>query len=173
MATTQAELDLVFQRIGTEFKALRTLAGLLANLSTSDKTSLVAAINEVNAKTANAGAAIDDAVARGTTVYSSSKVESLVATTAANVKSEILGGAGPTIDTLKEIADLLSASDTADDNALAALTTAVANRVRFDAAQTLDSTQKQQANDNIGSLSLVQFGDPTHSYKTVFEAALV
>jgi len=172
MASTQEELDLVMVEIGTQFKNDRTIMGLLASLSTTDKTNLVAAINEVNAKTAGAGAQIDDTTARTTTVYSSTKTDSQIADARAALKTEILGGAGPTVDTLKEIADLLTSSDTADDNAIAALTTALGNRVRFDAAQTLTAGEKVQANANIGSVSLVQFGDPAHSYRDVFLAAL-
>lgn len=172
MATTQEELDLVFVEIGSQFKLDRAVMGLLASLSTTDKTNLVAAINEVNAKTAGAGAQIDDVTARTTTVYSSSKTDSQIAAARASLKTEILGGAGPTVDTLKEIADLLVASDLNDDNALAALTTAVGNRIRFDASQTLSAPEKVQANANLGSVSLVQFGDPAHSYKNVFTAAL-
>ena len=168
MATTQEELDLAFVEVGTQFKSIRTLAGLLASLSTSDKSSLVAAINEVNAKTSGAGAQIDDATARTTTVYSSSKTESAIASATAALKTDILGGAGPTVDTLKELADLLASSS----SDVAALTTALGNRVRFDAAQSLTAPQKIQANENIGSVSLAQFGDPTHSYRNVLLAAL-
>jgi hypothetical protein len=168
MATTQEELDLAFVEVGTQFKQLRALAGLLASLSTTDKSSLVAAINEVNSKTSSAGAQIDDVTARTTTVYSSSRTEARITAATAALKTDILGGAGPTVDTLKEIADILASSG----SDVAALTTALGNRVRFDAAQTLDATQKSQANANIGSVSLVQFGDPTHSYRNVLLAAL-
>lgn len=173
MATTQEELDLAFLETGTQFKAVRALIGLLASLTTTEKTNLVAAINEVNAKTAGAGAQIDDVTARTTTVYSSSKVVQAIEDARAALKTEILGGAGSTVDTLKEIADLLASSDINDDNAIAALTTALGNRVRFDAAQTLTAGEKVQANANIGSVSLVQFGDPAHSYRDVLLAALV
>lgn len=172
MATTQEELDLAFLETGTQFKALRTLIGLLASLTTTEKTNLVAAINEVNAKTAGAGAQIDDATARTTTVYSSTRTEEVIALAMAGVKSDILGGAGPTVDTLKEIADLLASSDIDDDNAIAALTTALGNRLRFDAAQTLTAPQKVQGNANLGSVSLAQFGDPAHSYRDVLLGAL-
>ena len=172
MATTQEELDLAFVEVGTQFKSVRTLAGQLASLSTTDKVSLVAAINEVNAKTAGAGAQIDDTTPRTTTVYSSSKVEAAIASASNALKADILGGAGPTVDTLKEIADLLASSDIEDDNAIAALTTALGNRVRFDTAQTLTAGEKVQANANIGSVSLAQFGDPAHSYRDAFLAAL-
>lgn len=168
MATTQEELDLAFVEVGTQFKSIRTLAGLLASLSTSDKSSLVAAINEVNAKTAGAGAQIDDVTARTTTVYSSSRTEDRLTAATAALKADILGGAGPTVDTLKELADLLATSG----SDVAALTTALGNRVRFDAAQSLTAPQKVQANTNIGSVSLVQFGDPAHSYRDTLLAAL-
>lgn len=172
MATTQEELDLAFLEVGTQFKADRTLMGLLSALTTTEKSSLVAAINEINAKTAGAGAQIDDVTARTTTVYSSSKVVSAIADARAALKAEILGGAGATVDTLQEIATLLTNSDISDDNAIAALTTALGNRVRFDAAQSLTAGEKTQANANIGSVSLAQFGDPAHSYRNMLLGAL-
>lgn len=172
MATTEAEVKLFATEVGTQFKNDRALRGLLANLTTTAKNTLVDAINEVNAKTAGAGAQIDDVTPRTTTVYSSSKVVQAITDASATLKADILGGAGASIDTLKEIADLLTASDLNDDNALAALTTALGNRVRFDAAQTLTAPEKVQANANIGSVSLVQFGDPTASYRDTFLAAL-
>lgn len=172
MATTEAEIKALAVEMGTQVKAVKALLGALASLTTTDKATLVAAINEVNAKTAGAGAQIDDVTARTTTVYSSSRVEDRLTAATAALKTEILGGAGATVDTLKEIADLLASSDINDDNAIAALTTALGNRVRFDAAQTLSAGEKVQANANIGSVSLAQFGDPAATYRDVFLAAL-
>ena len=168
MATTEAEIKLFATEVGTQLKGLRTLMGLLSNLTTTDKTNLIAAINEVNAKTAGAGAQIDDATARTTTVYSSSRTEARITAATAALKSDILGGAGPTVDTLKEIADILASSG----SDVAALTTALSKRVRFDAAQTLTAPEKVQVNTNIGSVSLAQFGDPAATYRDVFLAAL-
>lgn len=172
MATTQAELDLAFTEVGTQFKQVRALIGTLASLTTTEKTNLVLAINELRQGQAQAGAQINDTTPGTGTVYSSSKTNSQIETRAASLKAEILGGAGPTVDTLKEIADLLVASDLDDDNAIAALTTSLGNRLRFDAAQTLTAPQKVQGNTNLGSVSLADFGDPAHSYKDVFTAAL-
>lgn len=172
MASMQSELELAFTDVGTNIKATKALIGLLASLSTTDKTNLVAAINEVNSKTAAAGAQINDVTPSSTTAYSSNKTDAQIASSRAALKTEILGGAGTTVDTLKEIADLLTASDLNDDNALAALTTAVGNRIRFDAAQTLTDVQKAQANTNAGSVSLVQLGDPARNYRTVLATAL-
>lgn len=168
MATTEAEIKLFATEVGTHIKGLRTLMGLLSNLTTTDKTNLIAAINEVNAKTAGAGAQIDDVTARTTTVYSSSRTEARITEATAALKSDILGGAGPTVDTLKEIADILASSG----SDVAALTTALSKRVRFDAAQTLTAPEKVQVNTNIGSVSLAQFGDPAATYRDVFLAAL-
>lgn len=172
MATTEAEIKLFATEVGTQIKGTRALIGALASLSTTAKDSLVAAINEIDAKTAGAGAQIDDVTPRTTTVYSSSRTDAQIAASRAALKAEILGGAGTTVDTLKEIADLLASSDINDDNAIAALTTALGNRVRFDAAQTLTAGEKVQANANIGSVSLAQFGDPAATYRDVFLAAL-
>ena len=168
MATTEAEIKLFATEVGTQLKGLRTLMGLLSSLTTVEKTNLVAAINEVNAKTAGAGAQIDDVTARTTTVYSSSRTEARITEVTAALKTDILGGAGPTVDTLKEIADILATSG----SDVAALTTALSKRVRFDAAQTLTAPEKAQVNANIGSVSLAQFGDPAATYRDVFLAAL-
>ena len=172
MATTEAEIKLLATEMGTQIKAVKALLGVLGSLTTTEKASLVLAINEVNAKTAGAGAQIDDATPRTTTVYSSSKTDTQIAEARAALKAELLGGAGAAFDSLKELADLITASDIDDDAALAALMTAVGNRVRFDAVQTLTGPQKVQANTNMGSVSLAQFGDPAATYRDVFLAAL-
>lgn len=65
-------------RIGTEFKAIRVLisgsgTGDISGLTTTDKSSLVAAINEVKASVASA-AGINDATTTTTSTWSSSKI---------------------------------------------------------------------------------------------------
>lgn len=172
MATTQEELDLAFVAIGTEFKLDRAQMGLLANLTTTQKGSLVAAINELKASIAGAGAVINDTAASTSAVYSSSKTDAQIAAARAGLKTEILGGAGAAYDTLQELVTYFNGLDSANDADVASLITQMGNRLRFDAAQTLTAGQKVQGNANLGSLSLVQFGDPAHSYKNVFTAAL-
>ena len=138
----------------------------LSALNTTVKSDVVSAINEILAAAQGAaqsgGASINDAAVSTASVYSSSKTVALLAA----LKDEILGGAGPTIDTLKELADLLATSDIDDDAALAALTTAVGNRVRIDAPQALTVEQQAQARANIG----VDFDDT--DFAAVFLAAL-
>lgn len=59
-----SNLSTAFTRVGTEFKAIRTLisgsgTGTIAALTTTDKSSLVAALNEVNAKPAGGATNLD------------------------------------------------------------------------------------------------------------------
>lgn len=177
MATLQVRLSDLATRISTEVKALRTLingnAASNIALITTAKGNLVEAINEVktqaNSLAASGGATINDASnSSATQTYSINKINTSIAEARAAVKAEILGGAGAAYDTLKELEDLFATTG-AD---LSALTTALGNRVRFDAAQTLTAGQKVQANANIGSLSLADAGNPDTNLVTIFEAGL-
>jgi len=174
--TLEATLRGIVTRIGTQFNTLRTeilgITGLKADLTTTAKGTLVAAINEVKASVSGAGAVINDVTPSGTTVYSSNKTATEITSAVAAVKSDILGGAGAAYDTLKELQDLLVADDSADASFVTATNTALGNRVRFDASQTLTAPQKAQANTNMGSLSLVDAGDLTVDFVAVFNAAL-
>jgi hypothetical protein len=77
-------------------------AGNLASLTTTDKSSLVAAINELKAAVLSA-VAIDDSQIATTSTYSSNKIVSLLDA----LKADILGGADAAYDTLVEIQQLL------------------------------------------------------------------
>ena len=75
--TTQ--LSNVVVRMGTEFKAVGNKIGNLTSLSTTNKSSLVLAINEVAASVGGGGGApIDDATPSLSKVYSSQKTQSIV-----------------------------------------------------------------------------------------------
>ena len=112
-------------RVAQEFNDVRATAGSLASLSTNDKSSLVAAINELKAAVLSAMAIDDNQIATSTT-YSSNKIVSLLDA----LKADILGGADAAYDTLVEIQQLLQNGTTGLD----ALLAAVNLRVRFDAA---------------------------------------
>lgn len=180
MPTTDQNIQNGILRLTTQAKLLKTLInGNLADLSglnTTAKSNLVSAVNEVlslaQAATSSGGAVIDDATARTTTVYSSSKVTADIAAARAALKDEILGGAGAAFDTLSELNTLISAGDQADQNAITALNTALGNRVRFDAAQTLTVAQKATATANIGAVALADFGSTTTDYVALIEANL-
>ena len=150
-------------RVAQEFNDVRTKAGNLASLTTTDKSSLVAAINELKAAVVSS-TAIDDAQASAATTYSSTKIVSLLDA----LKSEILGGADAAYDTLVEIQQLLTSGTTSLD----ALLAAVNNRVRFDAAQTLTVEAQAQARSNIGAASAAAIGDTDTDFVAIFDAAL-
>lgn len=201
MATLETRLQELATRAGTQSKALRTLingnAADLSALATTDKTSIVNALNEVYAAIATA-AGIDDGAVSTSSTWSSSKTSAEIATARAGAvddaiddtatssttttlsaaailaaiaqaKSDIIGGAGSLYDTLGEIQALLQGND----GALAALNEAIANRVRFDAAQSLTGTQQTQARTNIGAVAASAIGNPDRDLVADFNAALV
>lgn len=87
----------------------------------------------------------------------------------AALKDEILGGAGAAFDTLGELQALIADNQ----DLIAALETAAANRVRFDAAQSLTSPQQAQARANIGAASAADVGDTSTDFVGTFESALI
>jgi capsid protein len=159
----QTRIESLVIRIAQEFNTLNGKTGTLASLTTTDKSSLVAAINELQSAVLS-GTGIDDANVALTTTYSSSKIVTLLDT----LKAEILGGADAAYDTLVEIQQLLQDGTSGLD----ALLAAVNNRVRFDAAQTLTVIEQQQARENIGAIALAAIGDADTDFVAVFEGAL-
>jgi hypothetical protein len=156
-------------RVGTEAKALRTLingnSADLTALTTTAKTNLVAAINELHAAL-GAVAVIDDVTPATDKVYSSDKTEAVVAAAVA----ALVDAAPGTLDTLNELAAALGD----DPSFVTTINTALGNRVRVDtAAQGLNSTQKSNARTNIDAASATDVGSTTTNYVTAFEAALV
>lgn len=151
-------------RVAQEFNDVRAKAGNLANLTTADKSNLVAAINELKAAVVSS-AVIDDAHVAATTTYSSNKIVSLLDA----LKTEILGGADAAYDTLVEIQQLLQNGTSGLD----ALLAAVNNRVRFDAAQSLTVAEQLQARSNIGAVAATDVGNTDTDFVAVFVGALV
>ena len=169
MADLRDRVIALAQGIAGDVKKLFADLGDPSNLTTSAKGSTVAAINELKTAVDNAaqtgGAAIDDAQATTATTYSSAKIETVAADAANLAKSEILGGAGPAFDTLTELKALIDSGDAADQTAIANITTAVSNRVRYDAAQSLSEAQKTTACSNIG------IGPPDTDFLASYTAA--
>ena len=151
-------------RVAQEFNDVRAKAGNLANLTTTDKSNLVAAINELQAAVVSS-AVIDDAHIAATTTYSSNKIVSLLDA----LKTEILGGADAAYDTLVEIQQLLQNGTSGLD----ALLAAVNNRVRYDAAQSLTVAEQLQARSNIGAVAASDVGNTDTDFVAVFVGALV
>lgn len=114
----QSRIESLVQRLATEFKTIYGQTGTLANLSTADKTNLVAAINELKAALDSGSGAgvIDDAQpGSSTTTFSAAKIIALLDA----LKANLLGGAEAAFDTLKELQDALLN----DSSGLAALLT--------------------------------------------------
>jgi capsid protein len=164
----QVRIESLVMRLAAEFKTIYGQVGTLASLSTTDKTSLVSAINELRTQIdAVAGTTvIDDANAAATsTTFSASKITSLLDA----LKADLLGGADAAFDTLKELQDAILN----DQTGIAALLAAVDKRVRFDAAQALTAEEQEQARQNIGALAAVAVGDPETDFVAIFETALI
>ena len=139
------------QAMGADVKALTAAQGSLSALNTTTKTSLVAAINELTTLIGSAGASIDDGAGNGNTAvtWSADKIFDSIEAAKTAVKNDLVGGAGAALDTLNELAAALGN----DPSIAATIATEIANRVRFDAAQTLTSPQQAQARANIGAAS--------------------
>jgi capsid protein len=160
----QTQLNSFVLRVADEFNTVKGRTGVLSALTTTDKSSLVAAINELKAAILTA-VAIDDAQVSVSTTYSSNKIVTLLDA----LKADILGGADPAYDTLLELQQALQN----DQTGIAALTTAIDKRVRFDAAQTLTVAEQTQARTNIGAVAAADIGDVATDFVAIFEAALV
>lgn len=146
--TLETKIIAVVQAIGADIKDLRTKQGDLTALSTTAKGNIVAAINELYGLLGSSGAVIDDNAGDGATsvTWSANKIFDSIAAASDALKNELVDGAGAALDTLKELADALNN----DPNFAATIAGEIANRVRYDAPQTLTTAQQLQACTNIG-----------------------
>ena len=159
----ETQIIALAQAIGADIKDVRTKQGDLTSLTTVAKGNLVAAINELKAALASAGATIDDAAGDGATAvtWSANKIFDSIAAAKAEVQNSILDGAGAALDTLNE----LSAALNNDPNFAATIAIEISNRVRYDAEQTLTAPQQLQACSNIG------VGNPERDFATDYATA--
>lgn len=148
MATLDGQIQALATQLGTDIKQIITKQGNLSALTTTQKASLVLAINELKAELGTIDAdLIDDSAPSSTKTYSSSKIVSEIQTKCQEVKDALLGGAGEAFDTLKELADLIEQNK----DLIESLQTLAGSHVRYDAAQELSPQQKTQARTNIGA----------------------
>ena len=165
MSSLQVRITDLATRVATEIKSVKTLvngnATDLSALTTTQKTSLVAAINELKNAVDNAGSSItiSDSTSSTTQVWSSSKIASEIQA----AKDALTNGAAAALDTLAELASALGN----DASFASTVTTALSYRLRFDAAQTLTTEQKTQACANLG------IGEPDTDFVTTFNIGLV
>ena len=156
--------DLITE-VATEFNFDRIKRGDPATLTTTAKT-LVGALNELKTGLDGIGGVlIKDAVTGATTTWSSSKIQGTVDAAVA----ALIGGAPGTLDTLKELADQLAS----DQGVINGILSALALRVRVDAAQAFTPAQQGQGRANIGAAAAADIGDvPTADFVTAFRNAL-
>lgn len=105
--------------------------GDLTTLTTTEKTSLVKAINELKASIGAVNTGTDE-----------NAVNQLID----NKINALVDNAPEALNTLKEIADKLQA----DESTATALASTVSKKVSFDSVQTLSTEQQKQAQENIG-----------------------
>jgi len=104
-----------FTRAATESKTLRTYingnAADLTGLTTTFKTNLVGAINEINAALSGAGASINDTVINTVNAWSSSKINTVVGLKADIASPTFTGTVGGITKTMVGLADVDNTSD--------------------------------------------------------------
>ncbi len=159
----ETQIIALAQAIGADIKDARTKQGDLTGLTTAAKGSLVAAINELKAALGSAGAAINDTATNGATTvtWSADKIFDTIEAAKLAVKSDLTNGAAAALDTLSELATALGN----DPSFAATMATALTNRVRYDAVQTLTVPQQLQACSNIG------VGNPERNFATDYATA--
>ena len=156
MVTQQQRITELAQAIAQDIKRLTTNQGTLTALTTTDKTSLVKAINELKSSITNA-TSINDASTSTSATWSSQKIN----TSINNAVSSLVDGAGTTLDTLKELAAALGN----DVNFATTIATQMGKRVRVDAAQTFTVIEQAQGCANLG------IGNPDTDLLAVYTAA--
>lgn len=166
MATRQERIKLLAEAIAADIKSIKNNSGDLTSLSTVAKTSLVAAINEIfglaNTAQTSVDTLIDDTATNGNTTkaWSADKIYDELTAAIDSLRTELKAGAGEALDTFKELANALGD----DPNFATTIATAMAKRVRVDAAQTFTVAEKLQGCENLG------LGDPDHNFVTDYIA---
>lgn len=183
MATLQERMSLFAQRVGTECKSIHEEIGTLANLSTTEKASLVAALNEVNAALSTLSGTVStnggdiaqlkldmDAVEKavedleGVVAAQTNIDDANVGTATTYSSSKIVSEITAAKQEVKN--DLLNgageAADTlkeladlikVNEDAIDALEALAAGHVKYTEAQTITDEQKGIARTNIGAAS--------------------
>ena len=105
--------------VGMKDKEIIKLIGAMQSLTTTQKDTLVGAINEMNQRinslSSNA-AGINDSATNETSTLSAKKILELLNQAKADVKNELLGGqVDASIDTIKELGDMLKNIQTGED----------------------------------------------------------
>ncbi len=105
--------------VGMKDKEIIILIGSLSSLTTTEKGSIVGAINELKqtiTTLSGSSAGIDDTSTGDSSTLSAKKIIELLKQAKAEVKNELLGGeVDQSIDTIKELGELLKNVQTGED----------------------------------------------------------
>lgn len=105
--------------VGMKDKEIMKLIGIMQQLTTTEKNTIVGAINEMNQRInslSSSAAGINDSATNETATLSAKKILELLNQAKADVKNELLGGqVDATIDTIKELGDMLKNIQTGED----------------------------------------------------------
>ena len=105
--------------VGMKDKEIVKLIGIMQQLTTTEKNTIVGAINEMNQRInslSSSAAGINDAATNETATLSAKKILELLNQAKADVKNELLGGqVDASIDTIKELGDMLKNIQTGED----------------------------------------------------------
>lgn len=105
--------------VGEKDKEIIAIIGALSTLTTAQKRSIVGAINELEQRIAalsGSSAGIDDTATGDSSTLSAKKIIELLTQAKADVKNELLGGeVDQSIDTIKELGELLKNVQTGED----------------------------------------------------------
>ena len=147
MAVLTQSINEGFAQVTTLLKqvnnTLKGNQGDLTKLSTADKTSLVNALNELKTTIDNK-TSINDSQNTTANTWSATKISNEIATAITN----LINGADASSDTLKELADKITALAQADNGLVSA-----------NQSQAFTEQQKAQARSNIDVYSKAEIGD--------------
>jgi hypothetical protein len=105
--------------VGMKDKEIIAIIGALSTLTTAQKRSIVGAINELEQRIAalsGSSAGIDDTATGDSSTLSAKKIIELLTQAKADIKNELLGGeVDASIDTIKELGDMLKGIQTGED----------------------------------------------------------
>ena len=105
--------------VGMKDKEIVKLIGDMQTLTTSQKDTLVGAINEMNQRInslLSSAAGINDSATNETSTLSAKKIFELLNQAKSDIKNELLGGeVDASIDTLKELGEMLKGIQTGED----------------------------------------------------------
>lgn len=153
----ELKLIALAQSIGADVKEIKSNQGPLTGLSTTAKTSLVSAINELFTALGSAGVKINDVAGTGdiTETWSANKILLAIEAAKTSVTNSLTNGASAALDTFSELATALGN----DANFATSVATSLGNRVRFDAVQSLTTPEQTCARSNIGAASALDLAN--------------